>query len=649
MWARALLARIDAAMAASAHGFVDFWTRVERSYRRPFSRVAHRLKFAFYPLLACGALLWLGWDWTHARSLDAAEDAIFDKVVKWRPIEPRPSGRVVVVEIDDCSIEHFRMQDEGGWPWSRQRHADLLDALDRAGVRAVGYDVLFPEASQQDPIGDATLEAMAEGGGGRFLFAASRAHADFDAGAPLRASEGPSAFPLLAVAKDDPPVAVLLPYGEAMRKHSAITNITRNEDGVLRDIPLRETVGDWALASLPLQLAIATGTRSARSYHATVRPNWRRHTRLPFISAADLLAEKPVCETRAPLPALKGRIVLAGHTAQGLSDAKPTPVNAAMPGVEIMAEATEALVAGSGIASPPTSVKYVLAAVLVLLTVFAFFRGEPTGDIDSIFIATNLLLLSIAFVGLTAFGYFFDIFASVGFVSLCFGLCRLYAGVQRGRAVGNNDYLDAFDPEAHCWLVVARLRFAPDAALDLEAASRRRREYRRRLRRFLYAGCDAVMLEGVVERKSWLHESLDDLMVLVWKGQEQSDARQAARRDLDALHVHLNEHDIRLDDDGTVLVCVIAAHIDDGLDASDRGERLRLREVLGSVLNSPREWPLRAQNAFVLDEERAVVPASAGSSPVVVPATSPVPAVAHCAGDPGDGHARGDRFAPLPE
>ncbi len=611
-WAQALLARIDAAMAGSAHGFVDFWTEVERSYRLPFSRVARRLKFAFYPLLACGALLWLGWDWTHARSLDAAEDAIFDKVIKWRPLEPKPSGRVVVVEIDDCSIEYFAMRNQGGWPWSRQRHADLLDALDRAGVRAVGYDVLFTEASQQDPIGDATLEAMAEGGAGRFLFAASRAHVDFDHGAPLRASQGPSAFALLGKPKDDPPVAVLLPYGDAMQRHSAITNITRNEDGVLRDIPLRENAGDWALASLPLQLAIATGKRSARGYHASVRPNWRRNTRLPFVSAADLLAEKPVCETRAPLPALRGRIALVGHTAQGLSDAKPTPVTAAMPGVEIMAEATEALVARSAITSPPTSVKYVLAAVLVLLTVFAFFRGEPANDIDSIFIATNLLLLSIAFVGLTAFGYFFDIFASVGFVSLCFGLCRAYAGVQRGRAVGNNDYFDAFDPDAHPWLVMARLRFAPDAALDPESAARRRREYRRRLRRFLYAGCDAVMLEGVVERKSWLHDTLDDLMVLVWKGSELSVARRAARLDLDALHVHLNEYDLRLDNDGAVLACVVAARIDDGLDASDRGERLRLREVLGAVLDSPREWPLTAANTFIVDEERIVIPAHAG-------------------------------------
>ncbi len=158
---------------------------------------------------------------------------------------------------------------------------------------------------------------------------------------------------------------------------------------------------------------------------------------------------------------------------------------------------------------------------------FAFWRGEPHEDVDSIFVATNLALLAIAFVGLTFFGTFFDIFASVGFVSLCFGFCRLYAGVQRGRAVGNADYRHEYDPQAHPWLAMARLRFVPDPKLDARAAKRRRREYRRRLRRFLYAGCDAVMIEGVVERKSWLHEILDDLMVLVWKGRDRADAERS--------------------------------------------------------------------------------------------------------------------------
>ena len=106
------------------------------------------------------------------------------------------------------------------------------------------------------------------------------------------------------------------------------------------------------------------------------------------------------------------------------------------------------------------------------------------------------------------------------------------------------------------------------------------------------------MLEGVVERKTWLHATLDDMMVLVWKGPDEATARNEAVRDLDALHAQFNQDDDRLDDDGMVKVCVVAAGIDDDRDNSDRGERLRLREVLGRVLNSPDEWPLRAANSF---------------------------------------------------
>ena len=527
-----ILSWSDANLATLGTWFMREWSKVERSYRRPFSRIVFRLKFTFFPLLAIGAIAWLAWDWSHTRSLAAAEDAIFDYVVQWRPFEPKPSGQVAVVEIDECSIEHFRARGEGGWPWSRQRHADLLDQLDRAGVAAVGYDVLFADPSQDDPLGDQTLEAMAEGGAGRFIFGSTRLHPDYDERSPLLASQAPSAFPLVPDPRDDPKVALLLPYGEAMARYSAIVNVTRNQDGVLRDIPLRETAGDWAVPSLSLRLAMTATPPSAHPPAATVRPNWREKTRLPHVSAADLLSGgEAVCrDATAPLPPLDGRVVLVGYTASGLNDAKPTPVDPVMPGVEVLAEATEALLAGSAIHMPPGWLKYVIATLMTLFTTFAFYRGEPAPDIDSVFVAANVGLLSSSFIGLTFFGFFFDIFASVGFVSLIFGFCRAYAGIQRGRAVGNGDYLPEYVPEEDRWLAVARLRFVPDVQLDDTSLERRRREYRRRLRRFLYAGSNAVMLEGVFERKTWLHDAMSDIMMLVWHGKSAVEARTASAR-----------------------------------------------------------------------------------------------------------------------
>jgi hypothetical protein len=60
-----VLSSLDAGPAMLGHGFMREWSRVERSYRRPLSALAFRLKFAFYPLLAIGAIAWLAWDRVH--------------------------------------------------------------------------------------------------------------------------------------------------------------------------------------------------------------------------------------------------------------------------------------------------------------------------------------------------------------------------------------------------------------------------------------------------------------------------------------------------------------------------------------------------------------------------------------------------------
>jgi CHASE2 domain-containing sensor protein len=594
--ARRALSRLEAAIAWLGHTFIDRWGRMERGYRRPNARIATWLGFRFYPLLAVAALAWLAWDWTHDRNLAAAEDAIFDQVITWRPWEPKPSRQVAVVEIDECSINHYLRKGEGGWPWSRSRHADLLDALDRAGVRAAGFDIQFSDPSQLDPDSDSILDAMAAGGEGRFVFGATRLHPDFDADATLRASQAPSAFPVAAHPSRDPTVALALPYGEAMRRHAALLNVTRSSDGVLRDVPLREQVGDWAIPSLALRLAAGADPAKMAAYPDTIRIDWRSHSRLPGVSAVNLLEGETICGD--PAPDLRGRTVLVGYTASGLNDAKPTPVDMAMPGVEVHAEATEALLAGRAVWMPPAWVKYLLAALLVALTGLLFWRGEPPWELDQAFVATNLGLLLAAYIGISAFGVFLDIFAAVGFVSLCFGFCRIYAATQRGYAIGNDDYRPGFDPAAHPWLAMARVRFVPDPGLEPVALERRVREFRRRLRRWMFGGTEAVALDCVVEYDSWFWDSLIDVTVLVWTGPDEASAIAAAERELDALHIHLAGHDERLPDDGSVRIACVVSSAEDEAECVTTA-RIRVCEALGTLLRAEGERPLRPKNTFM--------------------------------------------------
>jgi len=603
-WRERVLPWLESLFAWLGYSFVNRWGALERGYRRPLARIALELRFAFYPLLVLGALGWLAWDWHHDRNLASAEDAIFDQVIKLRPWEPKPSGKVAIVEIDDCSIARL-----GPWPWSRQQHADLLDALDSAGVRAVGFDVMFVDASNDDPGGDATLEAMAEGGAGRFVFGSTRAAADFDdAKGAVPVSRVPGAFPLVAnPQRPGPRVALLRPYGDAMRRYSALLDVDRDTDGVLRDVSLRKQVGDWALPSISLRVASVASGRAMASYPDSIRVNWRKHSQLPYISAADLMLPQPACDPRG-VPDLKGRTVLVGYTAAGLNDAKPTPVNTAMPGVEVHAEATEALLADGAIWMPPAGFKYLLAAFLVVFTGFAFWRGEPAWELDAIFVASNIVLVAVAFVGLTAFGVFFDIFAALGFVSLCFGLCRMYAAAQRGRAIGNDDYRPQFDAgRDHC-LAMVRLRFVPDEAMERRALSRRIREYRRRLRGWLYQGHDAVAIEGIVEYKHWLWDALVDINVLTWGGPDRATVVATAERELRSLREYLAGQDDVLPDDGSVrvasLISVIAAANEPIADT-----RARVSHMLGKLLASTDERPLSAHDSFSADETAAAPPA----------------------------------------
>jgi CHASE2 domain-containing sensor protein len=596
-WRERVLPWLESLFAWLGYSFVNRWGALERGYRRPLARIALKLRFAFYPLLVVGALGWLAWDWHHDRNLASAEDAIFDQVIKLRPWEPKPSGKVAIVEIDDCSIAQL-----GPWPWSRQQHADLLDALDAAGARAVGYDVMFVDASNDDPGGDATLEAMAEGGNGRFLFGATRVPSGFDdARGAIPASQVEGAFPLVANAqRPGPRVALLRPYGEAMRKYAALLDVDRDADGVLRDVSLRNEVGDWALPSLSLRLASVASGRKMASYPASIRVNWRNHSRLPYISAADLILPKPACDPRG-VPDLKGRTVLVGYTAAGLNDAKPTPVNVAMPGVEVHAEATEALLADSAIWMPPAGFKYLLAAFLAVFTGFAFWRGEPAWELDAIFVASNIVLVVVAFVGLTAFGAFFDIFAALGFVSLCFGLCRAYAATQRGRAIGNDDYRPQFDAGRDRWLAMVRLRFVPDETMDRRSLARRIREYRRRLRGWLYHGHEAVAIEGIVEYKHWLWDALVDINVLTWGGPDRATVVATAERELRSLREYLAGKDDVLPDDGSVRVASLISTIaveDEPISET----RARVSHMLGRLLASTDERPLSAHDAFSADE-----------------------------------------------
>src|SRR3954468_17119609 len=75
-------------------------------------------------------------------ALDTIENASVDKRFQARGAEV-PSD-VAVVAVDDVTFSDLKVQ----WPFPRRWHARAVDALRRAGARAIVYDVQFTEPTR---------------------------------------------------------------------------------------------------------------------------------------------------------------------------------------------------------------------------------------------------------------------------------------------------------------------------------------------------------------------------------------------------------------------------------------------------------------------------------------------------------------------
>lgn len=260
----------------------------------------------------------------------------FGQILEYRTLDHRfrlrPAGeidpRILVIAIDDQSIEVA-----GRWPWPRDFHATLLQAMESNRPAAVGFDILFVEPDTAHPEGDRALAEQADMLG-CVVF-----------GAVLK--EGGQ---------------MLLPFPSLRAtNHWGLINAERDSDGVLRHVPLWIEVNGQSHPSLISQtLATVAAGVDRGNTHAEPEPrspiaaatsripiNFRAAPR-DFLRATNavnfltiLKSYGQVLEGQTPdfdLARLRDRIILVGLSATGI-DVAPTPIDDNMPLVFAQANA----------------------------------------------------------------------------------------------------------------------------------------------------------------------------------------------------------------------------------------------------------------------------------------------------------------------
>lgn len=301
----------------------------------------HRASFRWFlvALLASAAvaLQWLAPQVPVVESFDRLVGDRLNHVLASSTAE----DRVTIVDLDEASIAAL-----GPWPWPRERVADLLDALaGRYEARAVGVDIVFP--SPADSAGDARIAALA--GFAPIVLAQAfdfvQRSETVTSGVPVFSS--PSIVGKLAGV----PATGFLANHAGLSHAKCVGNIgiQPDSDGRVRRVPL---VSVWdgkkspllpvAMLACPLQRGVPVDALQHLQLPGTKAAQWE----LPFArqwEAYTVIPARAILDGSAPAALVRGRWVLVGSSALGLSDRAATPLAASAAGVMVHAAALTSL------------------------------------------------------------------------------------------------------------------------------------------------------------------------------------------------------------------------------------------------------------------------------------------------------------------
>jgi adenylate cyclase len=372
-------------------------------------RATQLIYFLFVFVLIGGAILLRYTDPFFVRALRLIA---FDNFQRLDPAPYDPNLPIRIVDIDEKSLSVI-----GQWPWPRTTVRDLLLELTAKGAAAVAFDVLFAEPDRtsleaivkQLPASEAAAitAAMAGKPSNDEQFAAALKDTPSVLSVVLGVS-GQTTVPAkagFAIAGDDPRPFLLefkgasrnLPQFEDAARGIGAFNWVADRDQIVRRVALMFRLDQAfvpSLAAETLRVAQGATTYLLKASNASGETAFGQSTGLNHIRIGDV--EVPTdagggvylkfrrFNKAAYIPAWKvlagevsqkeieGQIILVGTSAPGLLDLRATPIDAAVPGIDIHAQLLEHLLTGKFLERPDYALALEEFVILALGIMLAF-------------------------------------------------------------------------------------------------------------------------------------------------------------------------------------------------------------------------------------------------------------------------------------
>jgi len=355
--------------------------------------MSRRLLAALPSLVVLGLVLAMRM--TEPAAFQRSELAAFDILQRHHPRTYEPD-LVRIVDLDDATLQRV-----GQWPWPRTRVAQLVQRLVQLEAAVVAFDIVFAEPDRTSPA--QMLPLWSEQGESEALATELARLADHDvvlaeAFATGRVVTGfvlmdhagghvPPPKAGVSYAGDDPAqflpdllgaVSNLAVLDAAAEGSGSFSIPWPESDGVYRRVPLLFRSDETLYPSLAgeavrvatggtsylVKASNASGTRAFGEATGISAVRIGRELVVPtdsvgraWIHYSDPAPERyvsawQVLEGTVNPELLRGHIVYIGTSAEGLKDLRATPVNPAMPGVQLHAEITEQILTGHFLLRP---------------------------------------------------------------------------------------------------------------------------------------------------------------------------------------------------------------------------------------------------------------------------------------------------------
>ncbi|MBI4423489.1 MAG: adenylate/guanylate cyclase domain-containing protein [Elusimicrobia bacterium] len=346
------------------------------------------------------------------------QNKVFDELQRSRPRAYRDAP-VRIVDLDEETLRR-----QGQWPWPRTQVAQLVERVADAGAAAIAFDMVFAEPDRTSPARAAawwpdTPETLLLKRKAKQLpdldvllartMSKTRVVTGFVLTGEARPGK-PAAKARFASVGSDPKAhlpdyagaAPTLAVLERAAAGNGCFSVLPDRDGVIRRVPLLFRHGEQlypALSAEALRVAQGASTIVVQTVEAggdarfggiarvkigdLVLPTDEEGNVRVFYSRRDAARTVPawkVLDGTAGPGALAGAIVFFGTSAIGLKDQRTTPLEAAVPGVEIHAQVAEQALLGDFLARPfwAQAAEAWYMGLLSLLIVLALRRlGAP--------------------------------------------------------------------------------------------------------------------------------------------------------------------------------------------------------------------------------------------------------------------------------